>query len=347
MRLYLSNHFLHSAPTMELKNHILKNKNNMEVHVTNFGGIITKILTQDKDGKFSDVVLGFDRAEDYQNNPQHPYFGALIGRYGNRIAKGRFSLDGKDYQLAVNNGANHLHGGLVGFDKVFWETEQEGNKLTLSYLSLDGEEGYPGNLRVKVTYELSDQDELKIHYLSETDQATPINLTNHTYFNLSGDAGTTIFDHEIMIHADEVTEVDKDLTPTGKLKKVNWTEMDFNEPKLIGKDIAKVTEGGGYDHNYVLRGKMSEMKIAATLFHPKSGRFMEVWTTEPGLQFYSGNFLDGKLTGKNNDAYVKNAGLCLETQHFPDSPNHPNFPSTILRPGNKYRSTTVYRFSVK
>ncbi len=332
---------------MELKNHILKNKNNMEVHVTNFGGIITKILTQDKDGKFSDVVLGFDRAEDYQNNPQHPYFGALIGRYGNRIAKGRFSLDGKDYQLAVNNGANHLHGGLVGFDKVFWETEQEGNKLTLSYLSLDGEEGYPGNLRVKVTYELSDQDELKIHYLSETDQATPINLTNHTYFNLSGDAGTTIFDHEIMIHADEVTEVDKDLTPTGKLKKVNWTEMDFNEPKLIGKDIAKVTEGGGYDHNYVLRGKMSEMKIAATLFHPKSGRFMEVWTTEPGLQFYSGNFLDGKLTGKNNDAYVKNAGLCLETQHFPDSPNHPNFPSTILRPGNKYRSTTVYRFSVK
>lgn len=332
---------------MEFKNYILKNKNGMEVHVTNFGGIITKILTKDKNGKLADVVLGFDRAEDYQKNPQHPYFGALIGRYVNRIAKGRFTLDGKEYKLAVNNGPNHLHGGIIGFDKVFWDTLQAGNKLALSYLSKDGEEGYPGNLKVKVMYELTDANELKIHYLAETDKPTPVNLTNHSYFNLSGEAGQTILDHEIMIYSDEITEVDKDLTPTGKLQKVNWTEMDFNEPKAIGKDIAKVKEGGGYDHNYVLRGKMGELKIAANLYHPKSGRFMEVWTTEPGLQFYSGNFLDGKLTGKNNDAYVKNDGLCLETQHFPDSPNHANFPSTILRPGNKYMSTTVYKFSVK
>lgn len=332
---------------MEFKNYVLKNKNGTEVHVINYGGIITKILTKNKAGKIGDIVLGFDKAEDYQKHPEHPYFGALIGRYGNRIAKGRFTLDGKEYKLAVNNGPNHLHGGIKGFDKVFWDTKQTGNKIELSYLSKDGEEGYPGNLKVNVTYELTDADELKINYMAETDKPTPLNLTQHSYFNLSADAGSTILDHEIQINADEITEVDADLTPTGKMKKVNWNEMDFNEPKVIGKDIAKVKEGGGYDHNYVLRGKMGELKQAATLYHPKSGRFMEVWTTEPGLQFYSGNFLDGKLTGKNKDAYVKNDGLCLETQHFPDSPNHANFPSTILRPGNKYTSTTVYKFSVK
>ncbi len=332
---------------MEFKNYVLKNKNGMEVHVTNFGGIITKVLTKNKSGKMGDIVLGFDRAEDYEKNSQHPYFGALIGRYGNRIAKGRFTLDGKEYKLAVNNGPNHLHGGIKGFDKVFWDTKQEGNKLSLSYLSRDGEEGYPGNLKVYVTYELTDADELKIDYVAETDKATPLNLTQHSYWNLSSDAGSTILDHEIMINSDEVTEVDKDLTPTGKMKKVAGTEMDLTKPKVIGQDIGKVKEGGGYDHNWVLRGKMGEMRQAATLYHPKSGRFMEVLTTEPGIQFYSGNFLDGKLTGKNGDMYVKNDGLCLETQHFPDSPNHPNFPSTILKPGNKYTSTTVYKFSVK
>lgn len=332
--------------TMEFKNYVLKNKNGLEVHVTNFGGIITKILTRDKNGKLGDVTLGFDRAEDYEKNKQHPYFGALIGRYGNRIAKGRFTLEGKEYKLAVNNGPNHLHGGLKGFDKVFWETKQDGNKLTLSYISPDGEEGYPGKLKTIVTYELNDQDELKIEYLAETDKPTVINLTNHTYFNLSADKNQTILDHEIQIFADEITEVDKDLTPTGKFKKVAGTEMDFTQMKRIGQDIGKVKEGGGYDHNYVLRGKMGELRKVAALHDPGTGRFMEVFTTEPGLQFYSGNFLDGKLVGKNKDAYKKNDGLCLETQHFPDSPNHPNFPSTVLRPGNKYTSTTIYKFAV-
>ncbi len=330
---------------MEFKNYVLKNKNGMEIHVTNYGGIITKILTKDKTGKLGDIVLGFDKAEDFEKNKQHPYFGALIGRYGNRIAKGRFSLNGKDYKLAVNNGPNALHGGITGFDKVFWETRQEGNKIFLSYLSKDGEEGYPGNLKVNVTYELTDVDELKINYLAETDKATPMNLTQHSYFNLSAEAGQTILDHVIQINSDMITEVDKDLTPTGKFTKVAGTEMDLTKPKKIGQDIAKIKIGGGYDHNYVLRNTPG-MKHAATLSEPKSGRKMEVWTTEPGLQFYSGNFLDGKLTGKKGDAYVKNDGLCLETQHYPDSPNHPEFPSTILEPGKKYTSTTVYKFGV-
>ena len=323
---------------MEFKNYVLKNKHGMEVHVTNFGGIITKVLTKNKSGITGDIVLGFDRAEDYQKNSQHPYFGAIIGRFGNRIAKGRFTLDGKEYQLAINNGPNHLHGGLTGFDKVFWETKQEENKIHLSYLSRDGEEGYPGNLKVYVTYELTDANELKIDYLAETDQATPLNLTQHTYWNLSGETGSPILDHEIMINADEITEVDNDLTPTGKLLKVSGTEMDLTKPKKVRS---------GFDHNFVLRGKTGELRQAATLYHPKSGRFMEVLTTEPGIQFYTGNFLEGKLKGKNDYAYVKNDGLCLETQHFPDSPNHPNFPTTILRPGNKYTSSTVYKFSVK
>lgn len=333
---------------MEFKNYVMKNKNGMEIHVTNFGGIITKIITKDKAGKAGDIVLGFDKAEDYEKNSQHPYFGSLIGRYGNRIAKGRFTLDGKEYKLAVNNGPNHLHGGIKGFDKQFWQTEQIGaNKLSLSYTSKDGEEGYPGNLKVTVTYELTENNELKIEYLAETDKATPLNLTQHSYFNLSADAGQTILDHEIMINSDEITEVDSDLTPTGKFKKVAGTEMDLTKPKKIGQDIGKIKEGGGYDHNYVLRGKMGDLRQAATLHDPKSGRFMEVWTTEPGIQFYSGNFLDGKLKGKNGDMYAKNDGLCLETQHYPDSPNHANFPSTILKPGNKYMSSTVYKFSVK
>lgn len=330
---------------MGIKNFVLKNKNETEVHVTNYGGIITRILTKDKSGKPGDIVLGFDKAEDYEKNKTHPYFGALIGRYGNRIARGRFTLDGKEYKLAVNNGPNALHGGIKGFDKVFWETRQEGKKISLSYLSPDGEEGYPGNLRVKVIYELTEEDELKIDYEAETDKATPLNLTQHSYFNLSADKNQTILDHILQINGDEITVVDADLTPTGKLKKVAGTEMDFTKPKRIGDDIVRVTEGGGYDHNWVLRG--SGLKEAAILYEPKSGRRMEVWTTEPGLQFYSGNFLDGKLTGKNGDAYGKNAGLCLETQHFPDSPNHADFPSTILRPGKKYTSTTVYKFGVK
>ncbi len=333
------------APILAFKNYVMKNKMGTEVHVTNYGGIIMKILTKDKTGKTGDIVLGFDKAEDYEKNKQHPYFGSLIGRFGNRIAKGRFTLDGKDYKLAVNNGPNALHGGLQGFDKVFWETKQEGNKILLSYLSHDGEEGYPGNLKVQVSYELTENNELKIDYLAETDKPTPLNLTQHSYFNLSADKTQTILDHVIQINADEVTEVDSDLTPTGEMKKIVGTEMDLTKAKRIGDDIGRVQEGGGYDHNWVLNG--SGMKQAATLWDPKSGRMMEVWTTEPGLQFYSGNFLDGKFIGKNGNTYMKNDGLCLETQHFPDSPNHPNFPTTILKPGNKYTSTTVYKFGVK
>lgn len=322
------------------KEFILKNKNGTEIHVTNFGGIVMKILTRDKSGKLGDITLGFDHPEDYQKHPEHPYFGALIGRYGNRIAKGTFRLDNSEYRLAVNNGPHHLHGGVKGFDKVFWEVRQDGNKLTLSYTSRDGEEGYPGTLRVTVTYELSDLDEWKISYHAETDKATPVNLTQHSYFNLSASPESTILDHILMINGDEFTAVDDDLIPTGELEKVAGTEMDFTRPRRIGEAL-------GYDHNYVLRGKKDVMKLAATLHDPNSGRYLEVSTTEPGLQFYTGNFLDGKLTGKNGKAYKKSAGLCLETQHYPDSPNHPIFPSTILRPGNKYTSTTVYKFSVK
>lgn len=332
---------------MDIKKYSLKNDKGMQVEVINYGGIITKILVPDNKGKMADVVLGFDDPKGYTK--EHPYFGALVGRYGNRIAKGKFNLDGKSYTLAVNNGPNALHGGLKGFDKVLWNVEEKepGKVLKLSYTSPDGEEGYPGTLKTEVTYTLTNDNEIKIDYLATTDKATPVNLTSHSYFNLSGDKKKTILDHEIMINADQYTVVDKDLTPTGELKNVKGTEMDFTAPKKIGTDIKKVKEGGGYDHNYVLRNTDGSMKLAATLYEPTSGRFMEVMTTEPGLQFYSGNFLDGKLVGKNKDAYQKHDGLCLETQHFPDSPNHENFPSTILRPGKTYKTSTVYRFSVK
>lgn len=319
----------------------------MQVDILNFGGIITSIKVPDKKGIIEDVVLGFDSPEEYLQ--VHPYFGALIGRYGNRIAKGKFKLDGKTYTLAINNGPNHLHGGLKGLDKKFWNVEElkHKNSLLFSYLSIDGEEGYPGTLSIEVTYTLNDNNEVKIDYLATTDKATPVNLTNHSYFNLSGNNRNSILDHEIMIIADQYTVVDKDLTPTGQLKYVKGSEMDFTTPKKIGVDILKVKEGGGYDHNYVLRDWDGSLRPAATLYEASSGRLMEVLTTEPGLQFYSGNFLDGSLTGKSKDVYQKHDGLCLETQHYPDSPNHENFPSTILRPGQIYKSTTIYRFTSK
>jgi aldose 1-epimerase len=333
----------------EMKTFTLKNASGMEVKVINYGGIITSISVPNREGKFEDVVLGFDLPEDYEKNKDHPYFGALIGRYGNRIAKGRFSLEGKDYKLAVNNGPNALHGGLRGFDKVFWNVEEvkDQNALRLSYQSKDGEEGYPGNLNVTVMYQLTDDNSLKITYDASTDKATPVNLTNHSYFNLSADKNATILNHVLTLNAESMTVVDKDLTPTGEIRSVLNTEMDFTAPKKIGKDIKKVKEGGGYDHNYVLKNWDNTLKKAATVHDPASGRVMEVFTTEPGIQFYAGNFLDGSLVGKNGDKYQKNDGLCLETQHFPDSPNHSNFPSTILTPGKKYQSTTVYKFSVK
>lgn len=315
------------AECARMQKFVLKNRSGMEIHAIDYGGIITKIITQDRTGNFGNVALGFGHPEDYKHK-NVPYFGALIGRFGNRIARGRFTLDGKTYSLAVNNGPNHLHGGITGFDKVFWKAEQNANTLALTYTSKDGEEGYPGNLRVTVTYELTETNELKIRYEAETDKATPANLTQHTYFNLTAEKDQTVLDHEIAIHAEEYTEVDQDLTPTGRLIPVSGTDFDFRKPRKISH--------GGYDHNFVLTGKSGELKPAATLFDPKSGRFLEVRTTEPGIQFYSGNFLEKKWTG-----------LCLETQHFPDSPNHPEFPSTILRPGNKYTSTTIYKFGVK
>lgn len=330
--------------TMKFTKSILRNSKGMEVEILNFGGIVSSIKVPDNKGKNADVVLGFDTPEEYQQKSSHPYFGALIGRYGNRIAKGKFTLNGKTYTLAVNNGPNHLHGGLKGFDKVFWDVKEmeKGKSLKLNYVSPDGEEGYPGTLKVEVTYTLTEENELKIDYLATTDAATPLNLTNHSYFNLSGDQTKTILDHVLTIDADKFTAVDKDLIPTGKLESVSGP-MDFRTPKTIGKDIAKVE--GGYDHNYVLKDSSHNLKKVATLSEPTSGRKMEVFTTQPGIQLYTGNFLDGKLSGKNQIGYAKNAALCLETQHFPDSPNQPSFPTTILQKGETYKESTIYKFS--
>jgi aldose 1-epimerase len=328
----------------------LSNEKGMQVKITNYGATITSIRTPDKAGKAGDVVLGFDSLEGYQSEAytkSGPYFGATIGRYGNRIAKGKFTLDGKQYTLATNNGPNHLHGGKVGFDKVLWTAKEAGpNALQFSYLSKDGEEGYPGNLNTTVTFTLTDDNELKIDYTATTDKATPINLTNHSYFNLAAGAAEDALQHVVTINADRYTVVDQALIPTGELRPVAGTVMDFTKPTPIGTRIAQV-EGGGYDHNYVLQQADGSLKPAATVFEPLSGRVMEVLTTEPGIQFYSGNFLDGSLRGKGNTEYKKHYGFCLETQHFPDSPNQPSFPSTVLKPGDTYKSSTVYKFSVR
>ncbi len=329
---------------MKIKKYILSNSQGMEIQVINLGGIITSIKVPDKNGVIEDVILGFDEPARYTD--QHPYFGALIGRYANRIANGEFHLGEKSYQLAINNGPNHLHGGLKGFDKRIWNIEEqpEMNALVLSYLSPDGEEGYPGNLSVEVTYTVSEHNELKIDYVATTDTTTPLNLTSHCYFNLSGNNKSSILDHELLINADEYTLIDHNLTPTGGIGHVKNSEMDFTRPKKIGDHILSVKVGFGFDHNYILRDTDGSLKLAARLHEPVSGRTMEVLTTEPGLQFYSGNFLDGSLIGKKNDLYEKHDGLCLETQHFPDSPNHRNFPSTLLHPGEPLHSRTIYRF---
>jgi aldose 1-epimerase len=334
----------------EVQLYTLSNEKGMQVKITNYGATVTTILTPDKQGKAGDVVLGFDSMEGYQSpayTKSGPYFGAAIGRYGNRIAKGKFTLDGKEYTLATNNGANHLHGGIVGFDKVIWTAEEAGsNALKFSYVSKDGEEGYPGTLTTTVTYTLTDDNELKIDYEATTDKATPVNLTNHSYFNLAAGAAADALQHVVTLHADRYTVVDESLIPTGELRPVAGTVMDFTKPTAIGARITQVA-GGGYDHNYVLRDTTGTMKLAATVYEPTSGRVMEVHTTEPGIQFYSGNFLDGSLTGKGNTGYKKHYGFCLETQHFPDSPNQPSFPSTILQPGDTFKSSTIYKFSVR
>lgn len=325
----------------------LTNANGMQVSIINYGGTVTKILTKDKDGKLGDVILGFDSIDGYTQKG-NPFFGALIGRYGNRIAKGHFKIDTTTYTLAQNNNGQSLHGGLKGFDKVMWKAEKQAgdSSLKLSYVSKDGEEGYPGNLTVEVIYTLTSDNGLKIDYAATTDKATPVNLTNHAYFNLSAGKDSTILDQVLMLKADKFTEVDSVLIPTGKLPDVKGTPMDFTTPKAIGKDIAAVK--GGFDHNWVINKTGNGLEIVATLYHPGNGRFMEVYTTEPGIQFYSGNFLDGTLTNTNGgQKYVQHAALCLETQHFPDSPNQPTFPNTILKPGEKYTHTSLYKFSVK
>lgn len=331
----------------------LTNANGMTVKITNYGGIITHLMAPDKNGNFEDVALGFDSLSAYVNG--NPFFGALVGRYGNRIAKGKFELDGQTYTLVTNNGPNHLHGGKVGFDKVLWQTEEfksdEGVGLRMKYVSKDMEEGYPGNLDVTVTYTLADDNSLLIDYKATTDKPTIVNLTNHSYFNLSG-KDQTILDHVVQLNADSLVPVDATLIPTGKLIPVAGTPFDFTKPTPIGARIddlsdEQVKNGGGYDHCWVInRGNNTGLVKFATVTEPQSGRVMEVATTEPGVQFYTGNFLNGKAQGKGK-TYNKRTGFCLETQHFPDSPNQPQFPSVVLRPGEQYHTMTKFTFSAK
>ena len=334
-----------NADGKEVFLYTLTNSNGDQVKISTYGGVVTSWVSPDKNDKRSSIVLGFDSLSGYLAKP--PYFGALIGRYGNRIAKGKFKIDGTEYTLATNDGPNHLHGGNKGFDKVVWESSVENDSipsLSLSYLSKDGEEGYPGNLQVNVKYTLTDNDELKIEYNAETDKPTVLNLTNHSYFNLSGDVANTILDESLQIDADNYTPVDSTLIPIGEIRSVKGTPFDFTKPEKIGSRIDSVK--GGYDHNFVLNSKDSALKKAATLSDEKSGRELEVFTTQPGLQFYTGNFLDGTIKTSDGKAINQHTALCLETQHFPDSPNQPNFPSTVLRPGQKYHEVTVYKLSV-
>jgi aldose 1-epimerase len=329
----------------------LKNASGMEVKAIAVGGIITSLKVPDRSGTAADVVLGFDRLDGYLKD--HPFFGAIIGRYGNRIGKGQFALEGKTYTLAKNNGPNHLHGGVKGFDKVLWATAAVPgqNAVTFTRTSPDGEEGYPGNLAVKVTYTLTDANELIVDYHATTDKPTPVNLTQHSYFNLAGDGSGDILGHELMISADRYTPVDSSLIPTGELAPVEGTPFDFRKTTAIGARInaahPQLKAGGGYDHNWVLNRTGAGLQLAARVVEPKSGRTLEVATEEPGIQFYSGNFLDGSITGKGGHVYAHRTGFCLETQHYPDSPNKPDFPSTILRPGQEYKTRTVFTFGVQ
>ena len=315
----------------------LRNDLGYNVSITTYGGAITSLWTPDRDGNFGDIVLGFESLEDYVSNPR--YFGALIGRHANRIAQGRFALNGVEYQLPKNNGANHLHGGFKGFDKRVWSAKEEDDVLHLSYFSKDGEEGYPGNVEAFVDYRLSG-NELSLEYRASTDRDTIVNLTNHSYFNLKGQG--TILQHELTLNADGFTPVSADLIPTGEIKAVAGTPMDFRDGKAIGLDLG-LTESG-YDHNFVLNDWDGSLRSVVELYEPTSGRVLEILTNQPGMQFYSGNFLDGSFIGKDGTAYVKYAGLCLEPQHFPDAPNHSNFPSTVLRPGEEYTHSTILRF---
>jgi len=331
----------------------LANKNGMKVTITNFGASVVSIIVPDKDGKIADVVLGYDDVAGYEGGKAS--IGATVGRYANRIAGGKFVLDGKTYTLPLNDGPNTLHGGIKGFSKRVWTAKDvsgaAGQALQLTYLSKDGEEGLPGNLAVKVVFTLANTNELKIDYSATTDKDTVINLTNHSYFNLSGQGEGDILGHELTIHASRFTPVDATLIPTGELRGVKGTPFDFTKATPIGARIDQDDEqlklGKGYDHNWVLDGTAMPLRLAAQAYDPKSGRVLEVLTTEPGIQFYTGNFLDGTIHGKDGKVYNRRYAFCLETQHFPDSPNHPKFPTTELKPGQKFHSITVFKFLTK
>ncbi|HYM12418.1 MAG TPA: aldose epimerase family protein [Bryobacterales bacterium] len=333
--------------------YVLTNKNGVEAAITNYGGIVVSLKVPDRNGQLGDVVLGCDTLDEYLKGT--PYFGAIIGRYGNRIGGGKFMLDGAAYTLARNDGENHLHGGIKGFDKVMWQAKDvSGNgapSLQLSYLSKDGEEGYPGNLSAQVVYTLTESNELKIDYTATTDKDTVVNLTNHSYFNLAGAGNGDILQHQLLLYAGRFTPVDAGLIPTGEIRSVKGTPFDFTQATAIGARIDQDDEqlklGKGYDHNFALDSGGGSLAPAAQVYEPATGRLLEVSTTEPGIQFYTGNGLDGSIHGKGGKAYGRRSAFCLETQHFPDSPNKPAFPSTVLKPGNTYRSATVYKFSVR
>jgi aldose 1-epimerase len=330
----------------------LTNAKGMEAKIMTYGGIVVSLKTPDREGRLDDVVLGFDTLEPYLKG--HPFFGALVGRYGNRIAKGRFKIDGKEYSLLVNNGENHLHGGKLGFDKKVWKAKSgkstEGQTLELKYTSADMEEGYPGKLDVTVTYTLTNDNGLKIDYRATTDKNTHVNLTNHSYFNLAGAGSGDILGHEMMINAYQATKVDKGLIPTGEIVNIKGTALDFTSPMTIGARIEANEEqlqlGVGYDHNYVINGGGKGLTLAARVSEPTTGRIMEVMTTEPGVQFYSANHVNN-VAGKGGKTYQKRGAFCLETQHYPDTPNKKEFPTTLLRPGQTYSTTTIYKFSAK
>jgi aldose 1-epimerase len=327
----------------------LRNAHGAEAQIITFGGIVTSLKVPDKSGKLGDVVLGYDYLDGYLTN--NPYFGATIGRYGNRIANGKFSVDGKTYTLAQNNGSNNLHGGPNGFDKVVWNVEKaSGDSLELGYLSKDGDQGFPGNLKARVRFTLTDDNALKIENTATTDKPTVVNLTHHSYFNLAGEGSGNILNHEVTINADKFLPVNANLIPTGEFRPVKGTPFDFLAPHKVGERInagdEQLTLGNGYDHCWVVNKKSGELGLAATAYDAGSGRFMEVLSTEPATQFYTGNHVD-VAKGKNGHSYAKNSGFCFEPQHYPDSPNHPEFPSVVLRPGQTFKNTIIYKFSVK
>ena len=331
-----------------IKLYTLKNKNNIQAIITNYGARLVSLRVPDTNGNIDDVVLGYDNIEDIVAG--NTYFGSTIGRYANRIAKGKFTLEGIDYTLETNNGENALHGGETGYDKIIWVTEQVENKIIMTHLDKDTHEGYPGNVNVQVTYELTEENELKISYSAKTDKATPFNITNHAFFNLKGAGKGDVLNHELMINADKFTPINSVQIPTGNIVDVKNTPFNFTEMLSIGKNIdaddENIKNGFGFDHNWVINGDENKLKFTAKVLEPETGRIMEVYTTEPGVQLYTGNFLDGSDVGREGIGYERRSAFCLETQHFPDSPNQNNFPNTILKPNEKFYSETMYKFSV-